>query len=66
MNEFLCKKMDSLTAWIGTIGIFLALFRWETGLLILFVLLIFLPESKFSDFFKKVSGEIKEKASHNH
>lgn len=58
--------MDSLTAWIGAIGIILALFRWETGLLILFVLLIFLPEAKFSEFFQKLSGEIKEKTNHDH
>lgn len=66
MNEFICGKLDSLTAWIGAIGIVLALIRWETGLLVLFLLLIFLPEQKFSDFFKKASVTIKEKVDHDH
>jgi hypothetical protein len=64
MNEYLCEKLDSLTAWLGAIGIILMLFRWETGLFALFLLLIFLPEGKFSDFFKKMSDKIKEKTDH--
>ena len=66
MNEFLCKKMDSLTAWIGAIGIVLALIKWETGLFVLFILLILLPDAKFSQFFKKVSGKIKNEIKHSH
>lgn len=66
MNEFLCNKMDSVTSWIGAIGLILALFRWETGLLMLFAVLIFLPDAKFSGFFAKISGEIKEKTHHDH
>lgn len=66
MNEYLCEKMDSLTAWIGALGIILMLFRWETGLFLLFLLLIFLPQAKFSDMFKSIADKIREKTEHDH
>ena len=66
MNEFICKKLDSLTAWIGAIGLVLLIIHWTSALFILFVALIIMPESKFSDFFKKAAKEVKEKTHHDH
>lgn len=64
MTEFLCKKLDSLTAWIGAIGLVLFLIHWQSALFILFIALIVLPESKFSDFFKKAAKEVRVKTDH--
>lgn len=56
--NFIKKQLNKTTAWIGLVGIFFQLINLYSGLFFLFVALIFLPESSFSETFKKWSESI--------
>lgn len=66
MNEYLCEKMNSLTAWLGVIGLILLICHMFSWLFLLFVLQILVPDTKFSQLFKSVSNFIKKEVNHHH
>lgn len=66
MNEYLCEKMNSLTAWLGIIGMVLLVCHLFSWLFLLFVLLIVIPDAKFSHAFARLSNFIKSKVGHDH
>lgn len=59
MREFFIKQLDKTTAWIGLIGLFFLLIGWSSGLFFLFIALILLPETSFSEKFRNWTGKIK-------
>lgn len=66
IKKYLLGRADSITAWVGFLGfvleIVLHLGNVSTIMLILFLLLIVLPEANFRDLFKSWSKNIKDRA----
>lgn len=60
LKTYLLGQLDKMTAWIGLIGLALHFFGFNSLLVFLFVGLIVLPESQFSDVFKKWTNDIRE------
>lgn len=58
--SYLLSRADSVTAWIGFIGIVLQFLKLDHLLEILFLALIVLPEGNFSALFKNLTEKIKE------
>lgn len=51
-TDYLLARADNVTAWIGVIGLVLFFLHLWSLLFVLFILLIVLPEGKFSGVFK--------------
>ncbi len=64
LKKYLLGRAESLTSWIGFIGFILEIFlhigNVSTLMLVLFVLLIVLPEAKFSEIFQGWTKKIKD------
>ncbi|MFO0958224.1 MAG: hypothetical protein U0800_12495 [Isosphaeraceae bacterium] len=60
LKDYLLGQLDKLTAWIGLIGLALHFLGFNNLLVFLFVALIILPESQFSDVFKKWTKDIRD------
>lgn len=63
VKNYLLSQLDKTTAWIGVIGLTLQFLGLGSFLFLLFVFLVFLPESSFSNLFKKWTGEIRDIAA---
>lgn len=69
--KYLLARADNLTAWIGFIGFFLELLlhagHESIVMLVLFALLIILPETNFREMFSKWTTEVRdiEKKQHD-
>jgi len=59
--DYLLGQADKVTAWIGVIILLLALGGFYTLLLVLSVALIVLPETNFSEMFKKWTQYLRDK-----
>lgn len=63
IKKYLLGRAESLTAWIGFIGfileIVLHLGNVSTLMLVLFVVLVVLPEAKFRELFAEWTTKIK-------
>lgn len=60
IKKYLLAQADKMTAWIGFIGVLLLLAGMHSLLIVLFVALIALPESQFSEIFKAWTKKIKD------
>jgi hypothetical protein len=64
MKNYLLGRAESLTAWIGFIGfileIVLHLGNASTLMLVLFVVLIVMPETKFRDLFADWTKKVRD------
>lgn len=60
IKNYIVSRLDQTTAWVGLIGLVLLMLGLHSFLFILFVLLVCLPESSFSDIFKKWTGDIRD------
>lgn len=58
-KKYLLDQLDKTTAWIGLIGLILLFVGWGSALFFLFVALIFLPETHFSEKFKQWTNLVK-------
>ena len=58
--NYLTAQLDKMTAWIGLIGLVLTFLGFHGALTTLFLLLIVLPESQFSEMFKKWTKGIRD------
>lgn len=62
IKTYLLSRSGSLSAWIGVCGfileIFLHLGNVSTLMLVLFAVLVIVPEEKVREFFKKLTDEI--------
>jgi len=58
--DYLIAQLDKATAWIGVLGLILYYLNLHTALILLFILLVILPESQFSEMFKKWTSEIRD------
>ena len=58
--NYLKAQMDKTTAWIGAIGLVLFFLGLHSLLFVLFILLIILPESNFSDWAKKGAQSVRD------
>lgn len=62
IKNYLISQLDKTTAWIGFIGLILMALHLYSFMFILFVAMIFLPETSFSSTFKKWAGEVRNAA----
>jgi hypothetical protein len=60
IKKYLLGRTDSVTAWIGAIGLVLWLLNIKSFLFLLFVALIVLPEGHFRNTFGKWAEKAKE------
>lgn len=61
IKNYLLRQADKMTAWIGFIGICLQLLGLQSVMFFLFIALITLPETQFSDVFKAWTKKIRAK-----
>lgn len=60
IKNYLLAQADKTTAWIGAIGLVLALLGFTNLMVFLCLALIVLPEGQFSEAFKKWTQAIKD------
>lgn len=60
--NFILKRLDNTTAWIGVIGLVLLVLNFHGMLAFLFIALFFVPEGNLSGILKKVTDSLKKTA----
>lgn len=60
--NFILKRLDNTTAWIGLIGLLLLILNFHGVLAFLFTALFFVPEGNFSGIFKRMTDGLKKTA----
>lgn len=60
VKSYLLGQADKMTAWIGFIGLCLIFLGLHSVLIFLFVLLIVLPETQFSEIFKGWTKKLRD------
>lgn len=58
--DYLINQLEKVTAWIGVVGFILWILGLHSFLVVLFILLIVLPEAHFRDTFAGWNKKIKE------
>lgn len=60
--NFILKRLDNTSAWIGVIGLILLVLNFHGLLAFLFIALFFVPEGNLSTVFKRVTDSLKKTA----
>lgn len=60
--NFILKRLDNTTAWIGVIGLVLLVLNFHGMLAFLFIALFFVPEGNLSGILTKVTDSLKKTA----
>lgn len=60
VKNYLLGQADKMTAWIGFIGLCLIFLGLHSVLVFLFILLIILPDTTFSEIFKVWTKKLRD------
>lgn len=60
--NFILKRLDNTTAWIGLIGLALLILNFHGLLAFLFIGLFFVPEGNLSGIFKRITDSLRKTA----
>ncbi len=60
IKDYLLGQADKMTAWIGFLGLALYFVGLHSALVFLFLLLIVLPESQFSEIFRGWTKKLRD------
>lgn len=60
ITEYFLNRADNVTAWIGVIGLILLALHLGSFLFILFIVMIILPETSFSNLFGGWTKELRD------
>lgn len=58
--KYILGRLDDLSAWIGVIGLILISIGFHGALTMLFVLLVIVPQTQFSSFFKEWTQKLRD------
>lgn len=59
-TKYMLGRLDDLSAWIGVIGLIFISIGFHGALTMLFVLLVIVPQTQFTSFFKDWTQKLRD------